>query len=94
MCHFTLPRVVPRIASSVRWWGEADINVMCFFYCPRRGRTVRCARAVPKVGCFGPVFSQGQGDRAVTAVFRDTGRVRLYSVHKLRQYVKTNDVSH
>ena len=27
------------------------------------GRTVRCARAVRKVGYFGPVFPNGQGDR-------------------------------
>ena len=28
-----------------------------------RGRTVCCARAVRKVGYFGPVFPDGQGDR-------------------------------
>jgi len=40
---------------------------------PCRGRTVRCACTVRKVGHFGPVSPDGQGDRCVTTVCPSAG---------------------
>ena len=49
----------------------------------QRGRTVRCARAVRKVGYFGPVSPNGQGDRGNCCVRRHMTTQISYSVQTL-----------